>query len=62
MSNLGENALILLMYVVTWALPVLLAVWFIRTLTSIAQAQRDIADRLARIETTLRANNQHSVI
>jgi len=59
MSNLGGSALIILMYVVTWALPVLLAIWFIRTLTAMAQAQRDIAERLAGIETFLRASTQH---
>ena len=62
MSNLGGNSLIILMYVVTWVLPVLLAIWFIRTLTAMAQAQRDIAERLAGIETCLRTRTQHPVI
>lgn len=62
MRNLGDNAFIILMYVLTWLVPIVLAVWFIRTLTAMAQAQREIAERLAGIETSLRANAQHPVI
>lgn len=62
MRNLGDNAFIILMYVLTWLVPVILAIWFVRTLTAMARAQRDIADRLAGIETSLRANSQHPVI
>jgi len=50
------------MYVLTWLVPIVLAVWFIRTLTAMAQSQREIAKRLAGIETSLRANAQHPVI
>jgi len=62
MRNLGDNAFIILMYVLTWLVPIVLAVWFIRTLTAMAQSQREIAKRLAGIETSLRANIQRPVI
>ena len=62
MRNLGDNAFIILMYVLTWLVPVVLAIWFVRTLTAMARAQREIADRLAGIETSLRAITQQPVI
>ena len=37
-----------------WGLPLVLLVWFIRTLTAIARTLRDIADRLSDLERAVR--------
>jgi hypothetical protein len=37
-----------------WGLPIVLLVWFIRTLTAIARSLREIADRLSDLERAVR--------
>ena len=44
----------LLFALLLWALPIVLAVWFIRTLTAMAVSLRDIASRLASLERAVR--------
>jgi hypothetical protein len=61
-ANLGENTMIVLFYVLSVVLPILFAVWFIRTLSAMARAQREIAAHLAGIETALRDAIKHPVI
>lgn len=51
-GSLGMAELVVMLLI--WAIPILLMWWFIRTLTSMAAAQRDIAARLAGIEEQLR--------
>jgi hypothetical protein len=41
-----------------WGIPVVLMVWFVRTLTAIASSLRDIAEHLARIERTVRETSR----
>lgn len=48
--NLGELVFTLLV----WILPLVLVVWFIRTLTNMAASLRDIADRLVSLERAVR--------
>ena len=47
--NFGAFGLGEIFMLLTWALPFVVAVWFIRTLTGMAAAQREIAERLAGI-------------
>jgi hypothetical protein len=42
-----------------WGLPLMLLVWFVRTLTAIAASLRDIADRLATLERAVRDTSIH---
>jgi len=44
----------LLFRLLLWGLPLVLLVWFIRTLTAIASSLRDIADRLSALERAVR--------
>jgi hypothetical protein len=41
-------------FLLVWLLPFALAVWFIRTLTSMAASLREIAERLATLERAVR--------
>jgi hypothetical protein len=41
-----------------WSLPLVLVIWFVRTLTVIAVALRDIATRLVSLESAIRASDQ----
>lgn len=43
-----------LLMVFLWGLPFLLAIWFIRVMSNMVVAQREIAQRLAGIEEELR--------
>ena len=52
--DLAELVMTLLVY----ALPFVLLVWLVRTLTSIAVAQREIAARLASIDEHLRSSER----
>jgi hypothetical protein len=61
-DNLGENAMIVLLPTLSVVLPILLAVWFVRTLTAIARAQQEIVAHLAGIETSLREAIKQPVI
>jgi len=61
-DNLGENAMIILAYVLSVVIPILLAVWFVRTLSAMARAQREMATHLAGIETSLREAIKQPVI
>lgn len=49
---LGFSELIFVLLM--WALPLVLLVWFIRTLGSMAASLRDIADRLLAVERAVR--------
>jgi len=51
--NFGAFGLGEIFMLLAWALPFVVAVWFIRTLTGMAAAQRAIAERLAGIEQQL---------
>ena len=62
MDNLGENAMIFLLPTLSVVLPLILAVWFIRTLSAMARAQREIAAHLAGIEASLREAIKQPVI
>ena len=42
-----------------WALPLVLAIWFIRTVASIAASLRAIANRLESLERAVRDNSSH---
>jgi hypothetical protein len=46
--------MIILAYVLSVVIPILLAVWFVRTLSAMARAQREMATHSAGIETSLR--------
>ena len=53
--NFGSVGLLeLFPFIIISALPVLLLLWFIKTLTAVAVSLRQIADRLATLERTLR--------
>jgi len=41
-------------FLLIWLLPLFLAVWFIRTVTSMAASLREIAERLATLERAIR--------
>ena len=43
-----------LLRLLLWGLPLIVLVWFIRTLTGIATSLRDIADRLSALEGAVR--------
>jgi hypothetical protein len=45
-----------------WALPLLLLVWFVRTLARMAASLRDIAERLSALERAVRDSSTHRVI
>lgn len=62
MDNLGENAMIILAYVLSVVIPILLAEWFVRTLSAMAHAQREMAAHLADIEASLREASKRPVI
>ncbi len=51
-GNVGFSQVI--PFLLVWLLPLALAVWFIRTLTSMAVSLRDIAERLATLERAIR--------
>ena len=51
-GNLGFIELIFLLLV--WGVPIALVVWFVRTLTAMSLAVREIADRLASVERAIR--------
>jgi hypothetical protein len=51
-----------LMMLLVYALPFVLAVWFIRTFTGMATAQREIAERLAGIEQHLQRIAEQSPV
>ncbi|HEX2191314.1 MAG TPA: hypothetical protein VHG51_20555 [Longimicrobiaceae bacterium] len=46
----GGTLFMLLVMIAVWAVPIALAVWFVRTMNDVRRTQREIADRLARIE------------
>jgi hypothetical protein len=43
-----------LFLILIWALPFVIAIWFIRTLSSIARSLRDVVDRLDSVERAIR--------
>ena len=53
----GELGFVLL----AWAVPLLLLVWFVRTVSAMAASLRDIADRLATIERAVRESTAQRV-
>ena len=55
--NAHENVFIILIYLLTWAAPIVLALWFVRTLSSMATVQREIARRLEGIESHLQGRH-----
>lgn len=59
LGNIGAGGALLsvIFVVVAWGIPLLLALWFIRTFSAMAESQRDIANRLASIDEHLRRNN-----
>lgn len=52
--NFGPGPFELVFFVLPWALPFILLVWFIRTVAAIAASLRDIAERLTTIERAIR--------
>lgn len=56
MGNLGFTELGFVL--ILWAIAIAIAIWFVRTLNGIAQAQRDIADSLRRLEHRLSSENR----
>jgi F0F1-type ATP synthase membrane subunit b/b' len=61
-NNLGENALLVLLNGLAVLVPILLAVWVMRTLSAMVEAQREIAAHLASINTSLREGIKPPVI
>ena len=43
-----------------WAVPIGLMIWFVRTLSAMASALREIADRLATLEQAVRESSDRS--
>ena len=51
-GNIGFAEMLFVLLV--WAIPLILVVWFVRTLMNIASSLRDIADRMGSLERTVR--------
>lgn len=53
--NFGNVGVMEMLFVlVVWAIPLTVLVWFVRTLTAMAASLREIADRLASLERSIR--------
>ena len=52
-GNIGGMEMLFVL-VLAWGIPLALLVWFVRTLSAMAASLRDIADRLATLERSLR--------
>lgn len=54
--NFGTGGFVGLIFaLLLWGLPLVLLVWFIRTLTAMSASLRDIADRLLSLERAVRS-------
>jgi hypothetical protein len=51
-GNIGVMEMLFVLLI--WAIPLTLLVWFVRTLTAMATSLREVADRLASLERTIR--------
>jgi hypothetical protein len=56
-GGLGDLGFVFVLLV--WALPLVLAIWFIRTVASIAASLQAIANRLESLERAVRDNSSH---
>lgn len=53
--NFGNIGVMEMLFVlVIWAMPLALLVWFVRTFAAMARSLREVADRLASLERTIR--------
>ena len=59
LGNVGVGGALMsvILVVIAWGIPLLIALWFIRTFSAMAESQRDIANRLASIDEHLRRTN-----
>ena len=51
-GNIGVMEMLFVLLI--WAIPLTFLVWFVRTLTAMATSLREVADRLASLERTIR--------
>jgi hypothetical protein len=51
-GNIGFMEMLFVLLI--WAMPLALLVWFVRTLAAMARSLREVADRLASLERTIR--------
>lgn len=53
--NFGNFGIFEMMFVLLiWGLPIVLLIWFVRTLTAMSVSLRDIAERLASVERAIK--------
>jgi low affinity Fe/Cu permease len=55
--DIAAGFVVAILMALAWAVPILIGIWFIRTFSAMAAAQRDIAAHLASIDEHLRSSS-----